>query len=110
MNETKKEIRKQKWASRKQKVADWWERNKFYVFTGLPIIAGVATKGIQAFGKYRTAKVEERNKDLRCWDASLGHYWELNRKLTNDDWVRINNRRDRGESLGSILDELKVLK
>lgn len=108
--EIKKEERKRKWAERKQKVADWWDSNKYYVAIALPIVGSVATKTIRVVGKAVDARKEERLKDLRLYDTSLGHYWELKRKLDNNDWVTINRRRDRGESLGRILDEMNVLK
>ena len=54
---------------------------------------------------------KERNlKELYCYDRSLGHYWELRRKLTNREWIDINKRMREGKKLGEILQELKVLK
>ena len=75
-----------------------------------PAVGAVLTKGIKAVSRHHNLKMEERNKDLRLYDTSLGHYWELKRKLRNDDWITINRRRNRGESLGDILDEMRVLK
>lgn len=108
--EIKKQERKQKWEARKKKALDWWEDNKMTVLTVGPLVIGLATKGIQIVGKNINLRLEQRNKDLRLYDTSLGHYWELRRKLNNADWVQINRRRDRGESLGNIPDEMKVLK
>ena len=108
--ELKKQKRKQKWEARKKKALDWWEDNKMTILTVGPLAIGLATKGIQIVGKNINLRLEQRNKDLRLYDTSLGHYWELRRKLNNADWVQINRRRDRGESLGNILDEMKVLK
>lgn len=108
--EMKKAERKQKWRRRLQKAGEWWDDNKQYVVVGLPVAAGLLGKGIQVLGKRHNLKLEERNKDCRCYDPSLGHYWELKRKLTNDDWVKINRRKNSGEALGDILNELHVLK
>jgi len=49
-------------------------------------------------------------KDLYCYDRSLGHYWKLRRELTNSEWVEIDQRKQNGERLADILDELKALK
>lgn len=96
--------------ARREKVKEWWDDNKQYVAIVLPVVGGFAAKGIQVLGKRHNLKLEEKNKDYRCYDASLGHYWELKRKLTNDEWVYIDRRKNNGERLSDILDELKVLK
>lgn len=49
-------------------------------------------------------------KELYCYDRSLGHYWELRRKLNNHEWVEIDKRKRNGEKLADILDSMKVLK
>lgn len=108
--ELKKAQRGEKIEELRRKASDWWEENKVYVMVAVPVAAGVLKKAIGAFNRHHTAKIEERNKDLRLYDTSLGHYWELRRKLCNDDWVAINRRRNRGESLGEILESLHVLK
>ena len=53
---------------------------------------------------------EKDLKDLYCYDRSLGHYWRLRRELTNAEWIEIDKRKNNGERLADILDELKVLK
>lgn len=108
--EMKKAERKRKIEEMKQKAKDWWEENKGYLVVVVPVAGAVLGKGIKALSQHHNLKMEERNKDRRLYDTSLGHYWELKRKLCNDDWVQINRRRNRGESLGDILDEMRVLK
>lgn len=108
--EIKKQERRQKWQARKQKVLRWWDDNKQYVIVVGPVALGIIGKTIHVVGKNINLRLEERNKDLRLYDTSLGHYWELKRKLRNRDWLTINRRRDEGESLGDILDEMHVLK
>jgi hypothetical protein len=109
-DECKKAERRQKWEDRLAKAKNWWDENKNAVIVGAPIVGGFAIKGLQILGRYHNLRLEQRNKDRRCYDTSLGHYWELKRKLNNSDWVKINNRRRRGESLGEILNDLGVLK
>lgn len=79
----------------------------------LPVAAfGTRTIANMAKSAKRSADLrKERDlKELFCYDRSLGHYWELRRKLTNRDWVEINKRKMSGEKLGDILAELKLLK
>lgn len=106
----KKAERREKINRFKTKCKDWWEENKTYVVLFGPGVLAGGAKLIQTIGKHHNLKLEERQKDLRVYDTSLGHYWELKRKLGNRDWVYINRERDRGASLGRILEEMNVLK
>lgn len=109
-DQIKKAEKREKINAKLAKAKDWWDDNKGAVLVAAPVVGGIALKGMQIFGKHHNLKLEQRNKDRRCYDTSLGHYWELKRKLTNRDWVEINRRRRNGESLGDILDNLGVLK
>lgn len=53
---------------------------------------------------------EDRSKKMRCYDHSAGHYWNLKRALTNEEWQTIEKKKASGEKLVNILEELKVLK
>ena len=108
--EMKRAERRKKWAERKQRAKDWWDRNKAYVVICAPVLGSVIVKGCQTFNKYHTMRMDERNRDLRCYDASRGHYWELKRKLNNDDWLYINRTMKKGGTLGEALSELRALK
>lgn len=93
-----------------QKAKKWCSDNKEVVIAAVSVAIGAVGTGIKVMGKRHNLHMEERNKDLRCYDTSLGHYWELKRKLGNKDWTKINRRREKGESLGEILDDMGVLK
>ena len=108
--ELKKAERREKIERLKTRAKDWWNENKTYVVLFGPGVLAGGAKVISIIGKRHNLRVEERQKDLRVYDTSLGHYWELKRKLDNRDWTYINRERDKGASLGSILDEMKVLK
>ena len=75
------------------------------------VIAGIGgiTKVTKQIIRNRNLSKEEELKTLYCYDRSLGHYWKLKRPLSNNDWVQINDRRKRGESLADILSSMKVL-
>lgn len=87
----KKAERIAKRRARLEKVKEWWSDNKQYVVVIVPVVGGLAAKGIQVLGKRHNLKLEEKN------DASLVQYWELKRKLSNDEWVRIDRRKNNGE-------------
>lgn len=77
------------------------------------IISGAISLTAVGFKSISTSvnlRKEEHIKNEYCYDRSLGHYWELRRKLTNDEWVAIDKRKKKGERLADILDSLKVLK
>lgn len=71
---------------------------------------GLLSTGIKVGGKIYKQHSENRNKDLRCYDTSLGRYWELKRRLDNKDWLEIDRRRALGERLGDILESMNALR
>ena len=89
---------------------DFADRNKEVLAVAVPVIGGVVTAGIKAISKHAKLHKEHHLKNEYCYDRSLGHYWELRRKLTNSEWVEIDKRKKNGERLADILDSLKVLK
>lgn len=93
-----------------QKLVNWATEHPGLAAGGGIALLKIGKSVIRNGGRILANHVETRNKDLRCWDASLGHYWNLRRKLTNDDWLVINKRKRRGESLGEILRALNALK
>lgn len=103
--------RKQKWQQFKQQVGNYCQQNWPKLLAAATPVAIGAGRAIVK-GHERRAKVrnELRTKDLRVYDTSLGHYWELRRKLTNREWVVVETRRARGERLATILSEMNVLK
>ena len=106
----KRAERKARWRARFNAAKEWVDDNKQVLMVAVPAVATVVGTGVKVLGKRHNLRVEERNKDLRCYDASLGHYWELKRRLTNEEWVKIDRRKRNGERLADILDELRVLK
>ncbi len=108
--ESKKRQRKE-WLQHKfNDVGNWVCRNKDLILVLGPAAFGAVTVGVKAANKHKSQKKEEELKDLYCYDRSLGHYWRLRRELTNSEWLEIDKRKNNGERLADILDELKVLK
>lgn len=116
-NELNKRNRKE---ARKEKVSKCWnsmvrfiDNNKEMIVFLSPIVIGVGgacVKGFKLVNRKIDLKKEADLKNLYCYDRSLGHYWKLRRELTNQEWIEIDQRKNRGERLSDILNELKVLK
>ena len=114
--ELKKQKKEQK-AAKAKKRKEWFERNLGTILFVAPIaagtigtLAGAAANVLRAANRRSVIDKEQKMKDLYCYDRSLGHYWQLRRKLTNSDWVTINKRRSDGEALADILADMNVLK
>ena len=106
---TKDEL-KNKAVSAKNDAKNWYQKNKSWVaptvsvgLTALPIL-------IRVGGKRSNLVKEKKLKDLYIYDRSHGHYWELRRKLSTQELLEIDRRKDKGESLVDILESMRVLK
>ena len=95
---------------------NWFYNNKEFAITvGIPAAFGVTkifgglVKGVH---RSTTLKKEQRLKDNFIYDRSkgIGHYWELRRKPTNREWAEIYKRKEMGETLSSILDDMRLKK
>jgi len=92
------------------KAKQWAEQNpeKAALVTS-GVIAAAQYVGKAAIKEYRDNKEASQLK-LRCYDPSKGHYYYLKRELSNKEWLMIDKRRDAGEKLPDILDDMRVLK
>ena len=112
--EQKKRERK-KWFSRKiEAIVNWIKGDSAAIIipaiaTAIGFLIRLIITLVKSVSKSSSLKKQAELKDLYCYDRSLGHYWKLRRKLTNNDWVEINKRKKNGEKLADILSELKVL-
>lgn len=93
-----------------QKALRWVDENREFVVVVAPIIIGGSIKIAQIAMRRHNLNLETQHRELFVYDRSLGHYWQLRRKLTNNEWVSIESRRKAGESLAQILSSLKLLK
>ena len=91
-------------------IKDWVVDNQQLIITVAPIVITGAFKITKLLVTRSNIKKAEALKKLYVYDRSLGHYWELKRKLSNNEWVKIESRSRSGEPLAYILDSLKVLK
>ena len=106
-------VRKTRFQRKVNSAAKWIvdnQENLVKIAPLAPVVVGLAAKGIRMANRHIVLKKEKDVKELYCYDRSLGHYWQLRRKLTNKDWVAIDKRKKSGERLADILSDLKVLK
>lgn len=108
--EAKRRQRKEWFHSKVDNAGRWINNNKEMILVLGPATLGAVTTGAKVVSKHVRQNKEKDLKDLYCYDRSLGHYWKLRRELTNSEWVEIDKRKNNGERLGDILEELKVLK
>lgn len=91
-------------------VTEFYENNKGLCFICIPLLIKGGFDIIKGITRTHNLQIEEKMKDLLVYDNRLGHYWELRRKLTNDEWLSVQDRVKAGERIGDVLRELHVLK
>ena len=93
---------------------NWIRLNPETAIVIIPAVSAFLLKALKlifgAFGKNARLAEERELKENYCYDRSLGHYWHLRRDLTNREWREVEARKEAGESLGEILESMKVLK
>lgn len=92
------------------KTKEWWNNNKQWVMVTTPIALTFVTTIVRGVNKKANLRESKRLKECYVYDRSLGHYLELKRKLTSQEWKIIDERKMKGEKLIDILNDLKVLK
>ena len=117
INEFKKEEKRREHKERFNKkvniTANWIRNNKETLAIVIPVV-GVSIKGtakiIKGISKNVALSQEKRLKEKFIYDRSLGKYLELKKPLTNAQMKSILERKDNGEKLGSILQNMNLLK
>lgn len=90
----------------------WCNANRDIVIVAVPVIGTFAGAGIKMHTqkqRKRNIEAEKEVKELYVYDNRLGHYWKVKRPLTNRQWRLIEARKNLGEPLGEILEDLKLL-
>lgn len=95
--------------SKLKNAVEWLDNHKWFISTVVSITSTVLYFSAKKHGK-ATVKLSNDYKDRHIYDPSLGHYWELNRKLNNREWQEIERRLANGEKYGQILSSMGVLK
>lgn len=101
---------KEKLKSKIKKATEWCKENKDILIIVIPAAAAGITGAVKLGSKALNVYKEQNLQNRTCYDRSLGHYWQLNRTLSNKEWIAIEQRRKNGERLADILNDMKVLK
>ena len=107
------ELRKRRSEVLKAEAKAKFEGVKFWVEDNKELLMVLVPSAVTILAyerKHRIAKKTRYNKERYVYDARLGHYWELRRKPSSSDWVKIEARRRGGESLGSVLSSMNLLR
>lgn len=93
---------------------EWTKENKEIVISVVVPAAIVAIKTVTGVAKSVDRKIdlkkEQDLKELYIYDRSLGCYHELKHKLSSNEALEIDRRRNTGESMIHILNTMKLLK
>lgn len=92
------------------KAKEWVKNNPQFALAALTSITSVGGYLGKNILKRSNLRKAEKVKQEYVYDPSLGHYWELKRKLSNSEWRKVEARKKSGEKMGEILDSMKVLK
>ena len=116
--ETKWEKLKRKTSEKAKNAMRWINQNKEMIV----VLAPVAASSAALLGKWVIKPIwkgtvvrtnlrrQEHIKTRFIYDPSLGAYYELSRKLSNQQKIELDQRRQAGERIGNILREMNVLK
>ena len=111
--EAKKRERKEWFNSKLKNTAKWLSDNKETIAVVVPVvIAGVSgsTKIVKGISKHVALNKEKQLKERFVYDRSLGKYLELKKPLSNSQLKTILDRKENGEKLGVILQNMNLLK
>ena len=111
--EAKKRERKEWFNSKLKNTAKWLSDNKETIAVVAPVvIAGVSgsTKIVKGISKHVALNKEQQLKERFVYDRSLGKYLELKKPLSNSQLKTILDRKENGEKLGNILQNMNLLK
>lgn len=87
-----------------------WAKENPQLAVSLSVAAVGALAGI-AKAEARKAETKEirQRREKSIYDRSLGHYYDLNRKPKPKEWAEIDQRKENGESYGSILRDMNLI-
>lgn len=93
-----------------QEATEWCKEHKETVTVFGPVIIGGIIEIIKISAKRHTVNEEKALKERYIYDRSFGHYYELKRQPKKSEWLQIEQRRENGETLGLVLDDMRLLK
>ena len=109
MNEKIEELKK-KGMETYEKVMQKAKENKEVLIVFGPVAIGAMVEIGKAMNRSSTMRTNKRLRENYVYDRSAGHYYETKRKLKNKEWLQFDERRDQGEPVGRILNDMGLLK
>lgn len=97
-----------KWKA--QAAIDWCKDHKEVIIVFGPVIASSVIEIAKISTRRHTASEEKALKERYIYDRSNGHYYEMKRQPKSSEWLQIEQRKQNGETLGCILDDMRLLK
>ena len=101
------------WLDEKKAQVDTWledEENKELVKLLAPVLLIGGGAALKEFAKHKRQEREEELKTNFIYDRSNGHYYELKRQPKAKQWLEIDRRKEEGERIGEILNDMNLLK
>lgn len=112
MRSNKEKLAALKWRAKEkfEEAKKWVEENKQLVVVMGPVVAGGIIELIKISTRRHTVNEERALKERFIYDRAGGHYYELRRQPKQSEWLMIEERKMHGESLGMILQDMRLLK
>lgn len=103
--------KKQELAKRKTLEAVYWcKDHKEGIAVFGPVFVSGVIELLKISTKKQTVSEEKALKDRYIYDDRNRHYYEMRRKPKSSEWIQIDQRKQNGEPLGWILNDMKLLK
>ena len=104
-NEAKRRELKERADEKLHKVASWFEKNKEFLIIAVPAVIGGGKWLLNRHDK----KVEMRRRNRTIWDSRSQQWYTCRRDIKPREHVQIEQRKMAGESLGQILQSMRLL-
>lgn len=90
----------------------WIRENKSIIVLGAPFVFHGAVDIIKLLMARNNIQTQKRLKDCYIYDKFAGHFYELKRKPTSEEWLKIDHSLRYGidYSVGEILKAFDLLK
>lgn len=99
------------WArAKKEDTKQWVADNKGLIIVLVPVAVSFVGKAINNAKKQANLQEQTRLKENYCYDNRLGMYWELRRPMSNYERLIFEEKKATGDSIGSILNNMNLLK
>ncbi len=88
----------------------WYDEHKEEIMTLGPAAIEALAVIVSTIAGSKKVKEEKYLKDRYIYDRPNGHSYELKRKPKSKELLQLDQRRENGEMLGSILNDMNLLK